>query len=148
MTLAFRNLDAQPGDPVTTWPFEALVAAIERGTVSDWARLTKIIREDPWGVTARAVEEYLGYERLWGVAPLLERALQRARQTAEAAERESVAGEVRALVESSGLSRKGFAARIETSASRLSTYCSGRVTPSAAMLVRMRAAAERARRAR
>jgi transcriptional regulator with XRE-family HTH domain len=38
----------------------------------------------------------------------------------------------------SGLSRAEFAARIGTSPSRLSTYATGKVVPSAAMLVRMR----------
>lgn len=36
MALQFRNVDASPKDPVGTWPYEALVAAIERGLVPDW----------------------------------------------------------------------------------------------------------------
>lgn len=42
----------------------------------------------------------------------------------------------------SGLSRAEFASRVGTSASRLSTYVSGRVTPSAALLLRMRRVAD------
>jgi transcriptional regulator with XRE-family HTH domain len=38
----------------------------------------------------------------------------------------------------SRLSRAEFASRIGTSPSRLSTYVTGKVTPSAALLVRMR----------
>ena len=45
--------------------------------------------------------------------------------------------EVEALVSESGLSLAEFASRIGTSRSRLSTYRSGRVTPSAALLLRM-----------
>lgn len=41
------------------------------------------------------------------------------------------------------LSRAQFASQIGTSASRLSTYVNGKVTPSAALLVRMRRVAER-----
>jgi DNA-binding transcriptional regulator YiaG len=57
---------------------------------------------------------------------------------AEAAERALVAEEVRRLVDVSGLSLTEFASRMGTSVSRLSTYRSGRVTPSAALMTRMR----------
>jgi transcriptional regulator with XRE-family HTH domain len=53
-------------------------------------------------------------------------------------ERAEVATEVRNLVSASGLSRQDFAARLGTSRSRLSTYMSGKVVPSAALVVRMR----------
>ena len=46
--------------------------------------------------------------------------------------------EVRNLVGRSGLSKQDFAERIGTSRSRLSTYMSGKVVPSAALMVRMR----------
>ena len=52
-----------------------------------------------------------------------------------------MASEVRRLIAASSLSRREFAARIGTSASRLSTYANGKVTPSAALMVRMRRAA-------
>ena len=68
----------------------------------------------------------------------MERVIARSRDAAEASEREAVAVEVAALVRASGLSRAEFASRIGTSASRLSTYATGKVTPSAALLVRMR----------
>jgi len=54
------------------------------------------------------------------------------------ADREEVAAEIADLVTRSGLTRAEFASRIGTSASRLSTYLAGTVTPSAALLVRMR----------
>ncbi len=60
-------------------------------------------------------------------------------------EREQVAREVRALISSSGLTAAEFAARLGTSASRLSTYSSGKVSPSAALMVRMRRVTDRAR---
>lgn len=49
-----------------------------------------------------------------------------------------MAEEVRRLVDVSGLSLTEFASRMGTSVSRLSTYRSGRVTPSAALMTRMR----------
>jgi transcriptional regulator with XRE-family HTH domain len=45
---------------------------------------------------------------------------------------------VQGLVARSGLSKQGFAERIGTSRSRLSTYMSGQVVPSATLMVRMR----------
>lgn len=136
--LAFRNVDASPDDPVSAWPQEAIQTALERGGLSHWRRLAEAIRADPWGRVARTVEEVLTYSRPYGVAPLMERVVARAREAAEASEREVVATEVAELIEASGLSRAEFASRIGTSTSRLSTYATGKVTPSAALLVRMR----------
>lgn len=143
MSVAFRNLDVDPDTPVATWPFEAIVTVVERGTIGDWARLTSEIDRDPWGPVARQIEDYLRYERPWGVAPLLERAIARARLTGLAGERQQVAQSVAALVERSGLGLEEFASRIGTSRSRLSTYRSGSVTPSASLLLRMEAVVER-----
>ena len=141
--LAFRNVDASPDDPVSEWPLEAIQTALERGGLSHWRRLAEAIRTQPWGPVARRVEEVLTYSRPYGVAEAMERVISRTRQTAEESEREAVAAEVDALVRASSLSRAEFASRIGTSASRLSTYVNGKVTPSAALLVRMRHAAQR-----
>lgn len=136
--LAFRNVAVSPEEPVASWPLEAIEAALGRGGLSDWRRLADAIEADPWGGTARAVEEVLGYSRPYGVAEVLERVIAGARDRSEQAERGAVAAEIADLVERSGLSRNEFASRIGTSASRLSTYATGRVTPSAALLIRMR----------
>lgn len=138
VTLAFRNLDMDPRSPIATWPYEAIVTVIERGTVGDWLLLTRAVDADPWGVVARQVEEYLGYESPYGVGPLLQRAVQRARDRAAGAERAEVAAEVRQLIDRSGLTTAEFASRMGTSRSRLSTYRTGRVVPSATMMHRMR----------
>lgn len=136
--LHFRNVDADPADPVDTWPFEALVTAIERGGIADWVRITRAIDLDPWGEVARAVEDYLSYARPYGVGPLLGRAVARARTRAEQRERAAVAAEVADLVKASGLTMADLARRLGTSRTRLSTYRSGRVVPSATFLVRLR----------
>lgn len=136
-TLAFRNVDALPADPVSAWPLEAIQTALERGGLADWRRLAAAIQAEPWGPVARRVEEVLTYSRPYGVAAAFERAIDRSRAAAEVAEREAVAVEIRKLVDQSGLSQADFASRIGTSASRLSTYVSGKVTPSAALLLRM-----------
>jgi DNA-binding transcriptional regulator YiaG len=137
-TLAFRNVDVSPADPISAWPLEAIQTALERGGLADWRRLAAAIEAEPWGPVARRVEEVLTYSRPYGVAAAFERAIDQSRATAETAEREAVAGEVRGLVDRSGLSQAEFASRIGTSASRLSTYAGGKVTPSAALLLRMR----------
>lgn len=133
MAVRFRNVDV-PKD-VAEWPFEAIVTVIERGTVSDWVRLTREVARDPWGRAARQLEDYLPHAD--DPAGLLRRRLAIARAEAAAADRDQVAQTVRDLVARSGLSQEAFARRIGTSRSRLSTYCSGKVTPSAALLLRM-----------
>jgi DNA-binding transcriptional regulator YiaG len=136
--LAFRNVDASPDDPVETWPFEAVVAAVERGFLPDWRRLARAIAADPWGPVAQAVDDAVRLSRPYGTTELFEAVITRARDDAADAERREVAAEIGRLLDSSGLSRQAFATRIGTSASRLSTYLSGKVTPSAALVVRMR----------
>src|ERR1700735_4134422 len=65
-------------------------------------------------------------------------AVDRARRQAIESERAEVASEVKRLVVDSGLTQQALADRIGTSRSRLSTYVSGKVVPSAALMVRMR----------
>ena len=136
--LIFRNVNASPDDPVSDWPQEAIQTALERGSLSHWRRLAKAIRAEPWGPVARRVEEVLTYSRPYGVARLMQRVIASARDAAKESERRAVANEVEWLVEASGLTRAEFASRIGTSTSRLSTYATGKVTPSAALMVRMR----------
>jgi DNA-binding transcriptional regulator YiaG len=142
--LKFRNVDASPDDPVESWPFEGILAAVERGTLPDWRRLAAAIRADPWGPVARQVLEAVRLSRPYGTAELLEGVVDQARKLAADSERRDVAGEVRALVRGSGLPTQEFADRIGTSRSRLSTYMSGKVVPSAALMVRMRRVAQTA----
>lgn len=139
--LTFRNVNSSPEDPVEEWPLEAIQTALERGSLKHWRRLATAIKAEPWGPIAREVEEVLTYSRPYGVAEVMERVIAIARQDAEAAERAAVAAEVKRLIEASGLSRHEFASRIGTSASRLSTYATAKVVPSAALMVRMRSVA-------
>lgn len=145
MTLRFRNVDADPDDPVASWPTEAIESALERGDLDDWRRIAAEVRRDPWGRTARQVEEVLSHTRPYGVAELMDALLDRCRAEREAEERAAVAAEIRAAVVESGLSMREFASRVGTSGSRLSTYASGGVTPSAAMLLRIRRLATQTR---
>ena len=142
--LRFRNITASVDDPVETWPFEGILAAVERGTMPDWRRLAAAIRTDPWGPVAQQVLEALELSRPYGTTELLTAVIERARQDAADGERHEVAGEIRDLVARSGLSQQDFALRLGTSRPRLSTYMSGKVTPSASLMLRMRRVAARA----
>jgi hypothetical protein len=137
----FRNVDAEPSDPVESWPYEAMVSAIERGTISDWAKITAAVRRHPWGELSRALEDYLAYAEQSGVTDLLRRAVRQARAESERSDREEVAARVRQLIRESGLTAAALASRAGTSASRLSTYASGKVVPSATMMLRLERAA-------
>lgn len=138
MPLAFRNLSISPTDPVADWPTEAVQSALERGDLEHWHRLAVEIDRDPWGPTARQVEEVLSHTRPYGIAEAMETVIAQARSRAEQRERAAVAREIRRAVDRSGLTHAAFASRIGTSPSRLSTYLSGKVTPSAALLMRIR----------
>ncbi len=137
MSATFRNVDGSPEDPVSGWPFEGLVAVIDRGLVADWHPILNEIRRAPWGKVARRVERHLSYRDPDGVGAFFSLAIGQARKDASRSEKQEVASRVRAAVERSGLTSSEFASLVGTSASRLSTYLSGKVTPSAAMLLRI-----------
>lgn len=141
MPVEFRNVEASPDDDVRTWPYEGLVTVIDRGLVDDWQPVFAEVRRSPWGTVARRVEQYLAYRDPDGVSALFSAAIERAREDAEQADRVEVAARVRQAVDRTGLTHREFAHLVGTSASRLSTYVSGKVMPSAAMLLRIERAA-------
>jgi len=88
--LKFRNIVASPDDPVETWPFEGILAAIERGTLPDWRRLARAIAADPWGPVAQQVLEAIQVAHPYGTAELLEGVVASAREQAAESERKVV----------------------------------------------------------
>lgn len=144
MALKFRNFDAVPTDPVGSWPTEGLVAALERGDITDWARIAAEVRRNPWGPVARRLEDALSVTRPYGTGALMERALAEARQSAEVQERAEVSLRVNNMFERSGMTRAEFADAVGTSTSRLSTYLTGKVAPASTMLIRMERVTESA----
>jgi DNA-binding transcriptional regulator YiaG len=138
VTVAFRNVSSRPSDPVKSWSTEAVQAALERGGLAEWRLLVEAVGADPWGRTARQIEEVLDHSRPFGTAELLERAIEAARARTAAEERAAVAAELRELVRRSGLLQADFARRLGTSASRMSSYVNGAVVPSATLMVRAR----------
>ena len=137
MTIAFRNVEGSTDEPVESWPYEGLVAVLERGGVSAWRPILAEIRRRPWGPVARKVEHYLGYCDEQALVNLFSLAVARSREGQEARERDAVAERIRASVARSGLTAREFAPLVGTSASRLSTYMTGRTMPSAGMLLRI-----------
>lgn len=137
--MRFRNINATPDGHVEDWGFEGLLAAVDRGGFRDWQRIISAVREDPWGPVARTLErEVFTVAESSGVVSAMEAALELARSDAKAQEQHAVAEELRKLLSESGMTRTQFADRLGTSASRLSTYLTGTVTPSAALMVRAR----------
>jgi DNA-binding transcriptional regulator YiaG len=153
--LQFRNLTATPDDPVDQWGVEGILTAIDRGSLSHWRRLVAAVRTDPWGPTAADLDQALDLADDAGVAASLRRILTQIRvhavAAADTAAREEVRRRLQTLIAESGLTAAQFAQRLGTSASRMSTYMTGRVVPSAAVLVHAenvsRSAAEAANRA-
>jgi transcriptional regulator with XRE-family HTH domain len=132
-TLRFRNIDATPDDPVDEWGFEGILTAVERGQLPEWRRIVSTVRRDPHGKVAQELDEALDVAEREGVVDSLRRNLERAR----AGEAGAVAESVQRAVLRSDLTAAAFAREIGTSPSRLSTYMSGKVTPSAALLLRI-----------
>ncbi len=143
MTLAFRNIDVDPAAPIEQWGFEGLLAAVDRGEAADWRRIADTVRRDPWGPVARLLEdEVFPAAEDSGVVGALRGMIGLQRARFELATRDEVRRELGALVKASGLTQAGFAQRIGTSRSRLNTYLTGRVVPSAATLIRARRISE------
>jgi hypothetical protein len=140
--LRFRNITATPDDPVEQWGVEGILTAIDRGSLQHWRRIADAVRADPWGPTAADLEQALRLAEDVGVAATLRRALVQARHDADTRAREEVRRRLMLLVQYSGLSAAEFAQRLGTSASRMSTYLTGKVVPSAALLVRAEGAAK------
>lgn len=137
MSVTFRNVEASPSDDVRTWPYEAMVAVIDNGLVADWQPILAETHRSPWGRVARRVERYLTYREPDGAGTFFSLAIGRARDHADRVDRDEVANRLRSAAARSGLSNAELAQRVGTSASRLSTYLAGKVTPSAAMVVRI-----------
>jgi DNA-binding transcriptional regulator YiaG len=134
--LRFRNISATPDDPVEKWGVEGILAAIDRGSLPYWRRIAAAICLDPWGPAATDAEEAFALAEDVGIAATLKRALAHARMDAEMSARTEVRRRLQDLVDRSGLTAAQFARRLGTSPSRMSTYLTGKVVPSAALLVR------------
>ncbi|QNI05247.1 XRE family transcriptional regulator [Mycobacterium kubicae] len=138
-----RPAALQPDKPVEFWSTAAIRSALESGDIATWKRIAAALKRDPYGRTARQVEEVLEVARPFGVSKALWEVLERARTHLEDNERAEVARHVKLLMDRSGLHEHEFASRIGVSGEDLATYLDGSVSPSASLMIRMRRLSDR-----
>lgn len=129
--------------PVEFWPTASIRAALETGDITVWQRIVVAIKRDPFGRTARQVEEVLEHSQPYGISKALSEVLIRARNHLEANERAEAARHVRLLLDRSGLGEQEFASRIGVEPTDLTTYLDGSVSPPASLMIRMRRLSDR-----
>lgn len=135
----------RPNDsrPVEFWPTSSIRAALETDDLSVWQRIVVAVKRDPYGRTARQVEEVLNDAPPYGVSKALAEVLTRARGNLETNERAEVARHVRLLLERSGLGQQEFASRIGLPNEEFASYLEGRNCPAASLMIRMRRLSDR-----
>ena len=129
--------------PVEFWPTAAIRAALETDDLTVWQRIVVAIKRDPYGRTARQVEEVLQTAHPYGVSKALAEVLTRTREHLEASECAEVARHVQALLDRSGLGPQEFASRIGVPGDTFETYLKGEQSPSASLMIRMRRLSDR-----
>ena len=129
--------------PVEFWSTSAIRSALQGGEISTWKLIATALKRDPYGRTARQVEEILEGTRPSGIAKALWEVLDRARAHLEANERAEVARHVRLLMDRSGLGQPEFASRIGVPPEDLAAYLDGSASPSASLMIRMRRLSDR-----
>jgi hypothetical protein len=137
------RLPHDPDQPVEFWPTSAIRTALEGGDIATWKRIAAALKRDPYGRTARQVEEVLEGTRPLGISKALSEVLDRARIHLEANERAEVARHVQLLMDRSGLGQQEFASRIGVAPEELGAYLDGSVSPSASLMIRMRRLSDR-----
>jgi hypothetical protein len=129
--------------PVEFWSTAAIRSALQGGDIDIWKRIAAALKRDPYGRTARQVEEVLDGTRPYGISKALWEVLERARIHLEANERAEVARHVRLLIDRSGLGQQEFASRIGVASEDLAAYLDGSVSPSASLMIRIRRLSDR-----
>ena len=129
--------------PVEFWPTVAIRSALETGDITIWQRIVVAIKRDPYGRTARQVEEVLESAAPQGISKALNEVLVRARGHLEANERAEAARHVQLLLERSGLGEQEFASRIGVTREDLTAYLDATVSPAASLMIRMRRVSDR-----
>ena len=144
-----RSSPRPPGEPPTDerpvefWPTASIRSALETGDIAIWQRIVVAIKRDPYGRTARQVEEVLKTAAPYGISKALNEVLARARGHLDANERAEAARHVHLLLERSGLGEQEFASRIGVPREHLSAYLDASVSPPASLMIRMRRLSDR-----
>lgn len=142
---AFWLLLSGPEEPGRAAPLRTvddIGQVLFHGTARTWRAHLRPVMDTPWGPAGDRIVELARQAGGDVVAAALEECRTVYQERQEQREREAIAQEIRRLVALSGVSQRAFAAYIGTSPSRLSTYVNGRVVPSAALLLRIRHAAQ------
>ena len=105
--------------PVEFWPTSAIRAALETDDLAVWQRIVVAIKRDPYGRTARQVEEVLERRSPTASPRRWPRCSPAPATHLEANERAEVARHMQVLLERSGLSQHEFASRIGVPADEL-----------------------------
>lgn len=140
MTRPYQHID---DTPVEFWPTAAIREALHSGDIAVWQRIVVAIKRDPYGRTARQVEEVLQSAAPYGVSQALNEVLVRARNHLENNEKTEAARHVRLLMERSGLSVEEFASRIGADTTDFAAYLDASVSPPASLMIRMRRLSDR-----
>ncbi len=142
-----RPANQRPGgetdQPVEFWSTAAIRSALQGGDIDTWKGIAAALKRDPYGRTARQVEEVLEGTRPYGISKALWEVLGRARTHLEANERAEVARHVRLLIDRSGLDQLEFASRIGVAPEDLAGYLDGSTSPSASLMIRIRRLSDR-----
>ena len=129
--------------PVEFWPTSAIRAALETDDLTVWQRIVVAIKRDPYGRTARQVEEVLENAGPYGVSKALAEVLTRSREDLEASECAEVARHVQLLLDRSGLGEREFASRVGVSGEEFEAFLAGEKSPAASLMIRMRRLSDR-----
>ncbi|BBZ26182.1 hypothetical protein MMAD_04770 [Mycolicibacterium madagascariense] len=134
--------------PVEFWPTSAIREALETDDLTVWQRIVVAIKRDPYGRTARQVEEILEQAPPYGVSKALDEVLTRTRAHLEANECAEVARHIHMLLQRSGLGHDEFASRIGIPGDQFAAYLDGVRSPAASLMIRMRRLSDRFARMR
>ncbi len=138
-----RRRPAVDQRPVEFWPTSAIRAALETDDLTVWQRIVVAIKRDPYGRTARQVEEVLDNAPPYGVSRAMDEVLNRTREHLEANECAEVARHILTLLQRSGLGQDEFASRIGIPGDEFAAYLQGTTSPAASLMIRMRRLSDR-----
>ncbi|MDQ6524984.1 hypothetical protein RB608_15300 [Nocardioides sp. LHD-245] len=122
-----------------------LLRVLAHGSVAEWRAHLGMVAASPWGPYAHELLRLAERSRSAQALAVVERTVALCRERREAAERALVARDIKECIARAGVSQRVFAAQVGTSPSRLSTYVTGAVVPSATMLLRIRRVSRRLR---
>ena len=142
MSLQFRNIDATPDDPVQSWGVEGLLAAIERGNITHWARIVQALEDNPAPTFRAQLHEALDIADAPGAVALLSRALDDAADPDGA----EIKHRMRLAWRHSGLTHAALAEAAQTSRPRITAYMSGAQAPTTRVAARIERVARAAAR--